>query len=217
VSLCKTHLDLDYYSDLSVPISYTRVIARFLETPIHGVFRVTQNQAAPKTLVMAVTGYVRFLKSGLGHWLPRPTRRHVKLITHPLLLSISTMASSSYEYIPATATDSRSPCPALNALANHGYLYDVIVVRITSVLTMITARPRDGKNITAIQLISAVTSVYKISYPLAIILSLGGVALDGHGLSLDLEGLCAHNRIEHDASLVSLATTRPLGQNLPNI
>ena len=28
----------------------------------------------------------------------------------------------SHEYIPATATDSRSPCPALNALANHGYL-----------------------------------------------------------------------------------------------
>ena len=33
--------------------------------------------------------------------------------------------------------DSRSPCPALNVLANHGYL------------------PRDGKNITAVMLTSA--------------------------------------------------------------
>ena len=87
----------------------------------------------------------------------------------------------------------------------------VIDVRITSVLT--TTRPRDGKNITATQLISSITGIYKISYPLAIILSLGGIALDGHGLSLDLEGLCAHNRIEHDASLVGFATTSPLGPN----
>lgn len=36
---------------------------------------------------------------------------------------------SEYQYQPARPTDSRSPCPALNALANHGYL------------------PRDGKNI----------------------------------------------------------------------
>ena len=36
---------------------------------------------------------------------------------------------SQYVYQPPGPTDSRSPCPALNALANHGYL------------------PRDGKNI----------------------------------------------------------------------
>jgi Peroxidase, family 2 len=28
----------------------------------------------------------------------------------------------SHQYIPSKATDSRSPCPAVNALANHGYL-----------------------------------------------------------------------------------------------
>lgn len=37
---------------------------------------------------------------------------------------------SQYRYEPPRSTDSRSPCPALNALANHGYL------------------PRDGRNIT---------------------------------------------------------------------
>ena len=36
---------------------------------------------------------------------------------------------SKYTYQPPGPDDSRSPCPALNALANHGYL------------------PRDGKNI----------------------------------------------------------------------
>ncbi|CAF4377053.1 unnamed protein product [Adineta steineri] len=36
---------------------------------------------------------------------------------------------SEYQYQPPGPNDSRSPCPALNALANHGYL------------------PRDGKNI----------------------------------------------------------------------
>ena len=28
----------------------------------------------------------------------------------------------SHPYVPANPGDSRSPCPALNALANHGYL-----------------------------------------------------------------------------------------------
>jgi hypothetical protein len=36
---------------------------------------------------------------------------------------------SQYRYQAPGPNDSRSPCPALNALANHGYL------------------PRDGKNI----------------------------------------------------------------------
>ena len=38
---------------------------------------------------------------------------------------------SEHRYEPPRPTDSRSPCPALNVLANHGYL------------------PRDGKNIPA--------------------------------------------------------------------
>lgn len=38
---------------------------------------------------------------------------------------------SEHRYEPSRPTDSRSPCPALNVLANHGYL------------------PRDGKNIPA--------------------------------------------------------------------
>ena len=37
--------------------------------------------------------------------------------------------SSQHEYVRPNRNDARSPCPALNTLANHGYL------------------PRDGKNI----------------------------------------------------------------------
>jgi hypothetical protein len=87
------------------------------------------------------------------------------------------------------------------------------VSSLTSVLT-ITTRPRDGKNITATQLFSALTGVYKVSYPFAIVLALGGIAQGGHGLSLDLEGLCVHNKLEHDASLVSFGHHASAGSKL---
>ena len=34
----------------------------------------------------------------------------------------ASQASDAHAYIEPAATDSRSPCPALNALANHGYV-----------------------------------------------------------------------------------------------
>jgi len=87
-------------------------------------------------------------------------------------------------FVPAAGDDKRSPCPALNALANHGYL------------------PHDGKNIGFWQLVQAVRSVYNLSFPLAVLLALSGILLCGHALRLDLDKLALHNRIEHDASLV---------------
>lgn len=92
-------------------------------------------------------------------------------------------ASSIHQYIPPKPSDSRSPCPALNALANHGYL------------------PHDGRNITLTELVKALSSVYGVSIPLGVALSLGGIILCGHGMKLDLGGLCKHNVIEHDASI----------------
>ncbi|TFK92171.1 hypothetical protein K466DRAFT_659515 [Polyporus arcularius HHB13444] len=91
-------------------------------------------------------------------------------------------------YVAPDASDSRSPCPALNALANHGYL------------------PHDGRSITTSQLVSALRNVYHISLPLATGLALGGVALCGRwsGIRrvLDLHELARHNAVEHDGSLV---------------
>ncbi|KDQ08568.1 hypothetical protein BOTBODRAFT_138825 [Botryobasidium botryosum FD-172 SS1] len=90
-----------------------------------------------------------------------------------------------HRFIQPTASDSRSPCPALNTLANHGFL------------------PRDGKNISALQLIRAQRTIYNISLPLASILAVGGILFCGHFPGkLDLQELAKHGRIEHDASLV---------------
>jgi hypothetical protein len=63
-------------------------------------------------------------------------------------------------------------------------------------------RPRSGRDIGLLQLINALRHVYNLSLPFALFISLGGILLCGHGFfRLDLEGLAAHNRIEHDGSL----------------
>lgn len=95
----------------------------------------------------------------------------------------SSTPSSSRQFVPATQEDSRSPCPALNALANHGYL------------------AHDGRNLTATQIIHAIREVYHISLPMASVLSIAGTVVCGSGWKLDLEDLAKHNKIEHDGSL----------------
>ncbi|KAG1893970.1 Chloroperoxidase [Suillus fuscotomentosus] len=97
---------------------------------------------------------------------------------------MSTSNRTSHPFIPATPGDRRSPCPALNALANHGYL------------------PRNGQNIGLWHLIRAVQEVYNLSFILATLLALAGILLCGHAFRLDLDALAIHNKIEHDASLV---------------
>jgi hypothetical protein len=72
----------------------------------------------------------------------------------------------------------RTPCPALNALANHGYL------------------PRDGKNITNTQLRDVVMD--KFNLDLALTSLLVGVL----PATFDLNLLGTHGLVEHDASLV---------------
>ncbi|EJD02680.1 Cloroperoxidase, partial [Fomitiporia mediterranea MF3/22] len=84
--------------------------------------------------------------------------------------------------------DARSPCPALNAMANHGYL------------------PRNGRNLTGTILTNALIDCYNLSYPLAAFLSWGGVLLLGQVGTLSLSDLARHNRIEHDASLTHANT-----------
>ncbi|KZT19746.1 Cloroperoxidase [Neolentinus lepideus HHB14362 ss-1] len=127
--------------------------------------------------------------------------------------------TGSHAFIPPSPSDSRSPCPALNTLANHGYL------------------PRDGKNITPSHLVHALKAAYGTTTPLAWVLTYGGYfllrnppppaslpslspsPLSPSSLShtlhvlkalpslykvlapLDLADLALHNHIEHDASL----------------
>ncbi|KAJ7156153.1 hypothetical protein C8R46DRAFT_1294635 [Mycena filopes] len=72
-------------------------------------------------------------------------------------LKTSTSAPrDDHTFIPATPSDRRSPCPALNALANHGYL------------------PRRGTQISFTHLLRATQHVYNLSLPLALLLTLVG-------------------------------------------
>ncbi|RLN57339.1 hypothetical protein BBJ29_005607 [Phytophthora kernoviae] len=77
-----------------------------------------------------------------------------------------------------TAVYRRSPCPALNALANHGYL------------------PRDGQNITHDMLITAIKDVYNVGN------DVGELLVADIPTTSSLDNLGIHNLIEHDASLV---------------
>ncbi|GAA5939748.1 uncharacterized protein JCM15063_005275 [Sporobolomyces koalae] len=77
---------------------------------------------------------------------------------------------------------SRSPCPALNALANCGAL------------------PRDGRNITQQQLSAAISRAYNLTPTLAIQLGLPfSVLFEGRG-KIDLEDLSAQGLVQHDGS-----------------
>ena len=66
--------------------------------------------------------------------------------------------------------------------------------------------PRDGKNISFFQLKNAIMEVYGLSSPFAATLAIGGVVKCGNGFRVNLGDLAAHNNIEHDASMVNLAT-----------
>ncbi|GIJ91753.1 hypothetical protein Asppvi_010725 [Aspergillus pseudoviridinutans] len=87
---------------------------------------------------------------------------------------------------PSPATDSRSPCPALNALANHGIL------------------PRSGKHISYKHLSHAIQHAYNLAPSLADQLTASAYQLDQGRGRIDLQDLSALNVIQHDASF-----TRP--------
>jgi hypothetical protein len=78
----------------------------------------------------------------------------------------------------------------------------------------VSSRPRDGRNISAFQLISALRERYNVSLALAILLSFGGTFMCGRHFKIDLYDLARHNRIEHDASL-TYANTIPGGRYAP--
>ncbi|KAH5153695.1 hypothetical protein HBH69_125080 [Parastagonospora nodorum] len=79
----------------------------------------------------------------------------------------------------------RSPCPALNSLANHGIL------------------PRDGHNLTVPILVKAMGEGLNVSPEVATSLSNLGMTLSKNPASgaFNLDDLNKHNAIEHDGSL----------------
>ncbi|ETW83607.1 Chloroperoxidase 1 [Heterobasidion irregulare TC 32-1] len=128
-------------------------------------------------------------------------RRGLLHIAHLLILLIATIVprrflpprqrphppvafpGTGHEFVPRKATDSRSPCPALNTLANHGYL------------------PHNGRDIHASQIVSALREGFHLSLPLSVFLTFGSYLLLGQFRRLSLGDLARHGAIEHDASL----------------
>ncbi|GKZ63241.1 hypothetical protein AnigIFM49718_011310 [Aspergillus niger] len=87
---------------------------------------------------------------------------------------------------PKRGEDSRSPCPGLNALANHGIL------------------PNNGKRITYAQLSHAIQHAYNLAPTLASQLTSAAKQLDQGRGWIDLHDLNVLNVVQHDASF-----TRP--------
>jgi hypothetical protein len=102
------------------------------------------------------------------------------------LIALSSVNGQSWS--PAGPGDKRSPCPALNTLANYGYIN------------------HNGADIVGTDLINALMNVYNLDNPLAsklvndAIADLGYTDANGNK-ALDLDTLSTHNHIEHDASL----------------
>ncbi|KAL0567762.1 hypothetical protein V5O48_014231 [Marasmius crinis-equi] len=79
--------------------------------------------------------------------------------------------------------DSRSPCPWINALANHGYL------------------PRNGKNISIPAMLDAVEDVFNVAPEVVVLFAKLSVGCSKQFNSFDLGDTALHGCIEHDASI----------------
>ncbi|EMD41173.1 heme-thiolate peroxidase [Gelatoporia subvermispora B] len=93
------------------------------------------------------------------------------------------ISRAQHPYVAPGVGDSRSPCPALNTLANHGYL------------------PHNGRGMSQTDLIRAMRQGYDLSLPLASFIAWVGSFLLMQFKELSLTDLARHNCIEHNGSL----------------
>ncbi|CAG9981304.1 unnamed protein product [Clonostachys byssicola] len=102
------------------------------------------------------------------------------------LFQFASAAAALKEWAPAGPSDSRSPCPGLNTLANHGYL------------------PHNGKKISMSKFVSAITEAFNFDPSVGQFLASGAFQVFGLNPAndtLDLETLNTPGRLEHPASL----------------
>ncbi|PRP85596.1 hypothetical protein PROFUN_06385 [Planoprotostelium fungivorum] len=96
----------------------------------------------------------------------------------------TTLPSEFAWYEPDIRTQSRSPCPMLNSLANHGML------------------PRDGKNITADMFADALKKYLNVQWSFWWVVAQTAIQTVKPGAAaIDLHDLAMHNGIQHDAAL----------------
>ena len=99
--------------------------------------------------------------------------------------SIQSPKADEHIYHEPPPNASRSPCPALNALANHGFL------------------PRDGRNITFGKIVDAMQNGLGLSHGFALFMAVGTFTLMRRPslAAFDLHETDKHGYIEHNASI----------------
>ncbi|KAL1741741.1 Chloroperoxidase [Schizophyllum fasciatum] len=112
----------------------------------------------------------------------QPTPPHLHTAASPRTCPFA----SKHSYCCPQKGDSRSVCPALNTMANHGYL------------------PRNGDAVTLLDLIRGLQECYGLTWFLAAFLAVGGFVLLRWWpwRVFRLEEIGKHGAVEHDASLV---------------
>jgi len=104
------------------------------------------------------------------------------------------------DWQPAAHDAKRSPCPAINSLANHGFI------------------PRSGKDVGWWRMIYALHTVYGMTYPFAVVLvtsaMLGIGKKSWRGLTIDLDVLC---NVAHVGALVQNNPKKGHARNKPSI
>ncbi|ESK86827.1 hypothetical protein Moror_15099 [Moniliophthora roreri MCA 2997] len=101
---------------------------------------------------------------------------------------------SQHQFQPPSATDLRSPCPGLNALANHGFL------------------PRNGSNITIPVVLQAGLEGFNVHQDLLLLAAKASLLVSDLVDQFSLADIRQHGNIEHDASLSR--QDRDLGNNV---
>lgn len=115
-----------------------------------------------------------------------PSFKHVCLLAAAVLAPLaSALDEKEFPYQAPTSGQSRSPCPGLNSLANHGIL------------------PRDGLNIDLATLALATYKGYSLDETAAKVVGTVGLkaSTTGDPNTFNLEDLNAHEVIEHDGSM----------------
>ncbi|KAF2647155.1 Cloroperoxidase [Lophiostoma macrostomum CBS 122681] len=90
-----------------------------------------------------------------------------------------------HAWIPQGSNDFRGPCPMLNTLTNHGYL------------------PRDGRNLTKVNVVKGLTTGLNFNASLASIMWEQAIIAnpEPNATFFTLDQLNVHNVLEHDASM----------------
>ncbi|KAJ7188847.1 Cloroperoxidase [Mycena filopes] len=113
----------------------------------------------------------------------RASKSVLRLLWASIAKSAAGPSQSRFGFIPPKPTDLRGPCPALNALANHGYL------------------PRNGQNVTIRSVLQASLDVYNIDPAVLTGVAKLGLLTSTEPDSFTLDDIKLHGTIEFDASL----------------